>query len=323
MTKKTILITGGAGFIGSHVNALLHRMGYETVVLDNLFRGSEQAVTQGTFVQGDITNPADLKWVFDAHKIDGVIHLAALIQVGESMDKPGEYYKNNVNGTLCLLEAMKEHEIDKIVYSSSAAIFGLPKTEMIAEDHPKEPISPYGRTKWMCEQILEDYGVKSISLRYFNAAGGDPEGEVKNCTTFEQNLIPIALRSDEVTIFGTDYETPDGTCIRDYIHVYDLANVHVKALERLLDGGESNQYNLGNGEGFSVREVLAAIEEVTGKKLKLIEGPRRPCDPPKLVASSQKVQEELGWQPQHPHLTTIISHAWEAIAHERIPTAGT
>lgn len=318
----TILITGGAGFIGSHVNQLLHQNNYQTVVLDNLSLGSRDAVIKGAFIQGDIGNGDDLKRVFENYKIDAVMHFAALTDVGASITSPHDYYTNNVVYTLNLLNAMRHYNVKTCVFSSSAAIFGLPKQARITEDHPCNPINPYGRTKLIIEEILHDYdqafGIKFTCLRYFNAAGGDPSGQIKNYKKKESNLIPLALRSllfnKELSIYGTDYPTPDGTCIRDYIHVADLAAAHLLALQRLDKNRKSANYNLGNGSGFSVREVIEAIERVTGKKLKAVDGPRRPGDPPILVADSQKARRELNWQPSYADLDTMIMHAWKAIS---------
>lgn len=317
-TKSTILVVGGAGYIGSHVNKMLEDDGYQTVVLDNLSLGSRQAVTCGTFVQGDIGNRQDLDNIFTRFSIDAVMHFAALTDVGESMANPAKYYLNNVVNTLNLLEAMRHHGVNTFIFSSSAAIYGNPQRDLIDETHPCHPINPYGQTKLIIENILADYdrayGFKFSCLRYFNAAGGDPSGEIKNFKSKESNLIPLTLRSllnpkGSITIFGTDYPTPDGTCIRDYIHVMDLGAAHILAMEKLLKDGISSTFNLGNGKGYSVREVIRSVEKVTGKKVNAIEGARRPGDPAVLLADSQKARRELGWVPQYSSLDTMIAHA--------------
>ena len=321
MAQQTILVVGGAGFIGSQVNKMLNDSGYRTIVLDNLSTGSRKAITHGEFIKGDIADAHLLDSIFTKHKIDAVMHFAALIDVGESVSNPDVYYQNNVVSTLILLNAMQRHSIKIFIFSSSAAIYGLPINIPISEDHPALPINPYGRTKWMVEQILQDfdqaYGLRFSCLRYFNAAGGDPSGIIKNYKTKEHNLIPIALRSllngSTISIFGTDYSTKDGTCIRDYIHVADLAIAHILAMKQLMTGSDSTIYNLGNGHGFSVRQVLETIQNVTKKKLKIIEGPRRPGDPPALVADASKAKEQLLWEPLYPRLDSMVEHAWKAL----------
>lgn len=322
MNTKNILIVGGAGFIGSQVNKMLHQKGWNTIVFDNLSLGSREAVTCGTFIQGDMANTQDLKDLFSKYKFDAVMHFAALIDVGESCVQPGKYYANNVVNTLNLLEAMREHSVRHFIFSSSAAIYGLPIQDRITESHPCNPINPYGETKLMVEKILRDYGkaygITSCCLRYFNAAGGDPEGEIKNFKKKESNLIPILLKSlkqkeGALSIFGTDYPTPDGTCIRDYIHVYDLGMAHITALEHLLSGAPSSFYNLGNGSGFSVQQVIQTAELVTGLKARIIIAPRRPGDSPILVADSSKARKELHWQPRYFRLEDMITHAWNAL----------
>ncbi len=320
--KKTILIIGGAGYIGSQVNKALQDAGYSTVVLDNLSQGHRQAVTRGTFVEGDMADPQCLDVLFMRYPIDAVMHFAAFIDVGESITNPAKYYANNVAATLVLLDAMLRHSIKTIIFSSSAAVYGIPVQEKISETHPCHPINPYGESKWMVEKILLDfdraYHLKSVSLRYFNAAGGDPEGEIKNFKQKESNLIPLALHSllqlnGILTIYGNDYPTPDGTCVRDYIHVSDLAAAHIAAMEHLFRGRRSSFYNLGNGNGFSVREVLQAVEKVTGRRLNIIEGARRPGDPPFLVADASKAISELKWKPRFPSLEDMIRHAWNSM----------
>lgn len=321
MTKKNILVAGGAGFIGSHAAKMLHQSGYHPIIFDNLSTGDRKAVTCGTFIEGDLASLEDLKKVFSSFPIDAVMHFAALIDVGESVIDPAKYYINNVVNTLNLLETMRRNTVNVFIFSSTAAIFGLPQHPRIAENHPCQPINPYGETKLIVEKILSDYShaysLKYSALRYFNAAGGDPEGIIKNYKKKETNLIPLVLRSlrssgKVLTINGTDYDTPDGTCIRDYIHIEDLGSAHILAMERLFNGNESTNYNLGNGNGFSIKEVIQAAERVTGLQVNAVEGPRRPGDPPLLIADSQKAIRELGWKPHFSSLETMISHAWNA-----------
>ncbi len=314
-----ILVTGGAGYIGSHtIKALLER-GYRVVALDNLSVGHREFVLCDDFVQADLLDRAALERVFEKYPIRSVIHFAARTAVGESVENPEIYYYNNVVGTLNLLSAMRAHGVDEIVFSSSAAVYGDPERIPIPEDHPKHPKSPYGKTKLMMEEILSDYshayGIKYVALRYFNAAGSDPEGEIGEWHDPETHLIPIVLEAaygirDHVEIFGTDYPTPDGTCIRDFIHVVDLAEAHVLALERLREGKASSAYNLGTGVGHSVREVIEACKRVTGRDFQVVEGPRRPGDPPALVADPTKARQELGWKPRFTELEEIIATAW-------------
>lgn len=320
--SQAILVVGGAGFIGSHINEMMYRQGYQTIVLDNLSHGNRDAVKHGIFIEGDIADTALLDKIFSTYQINAVMHFAALKDVGESVKKPLEYYQNNVSYTLNLLSAMIKHRVKMIIFSSTAAIFGQPEEVPVSENHPCHPINPYGRSKLMVENILQDfdatYGLRYCSLRYFNAAGGDPKGEIKNKKMADCNLIPIILRSlqkpdGKITIFGTDYPTPDGTCIRDYIHIDDLGTAHLLALKKLLNGSPSCCYNLGNGEGFSVRQVITAVEKVTGKKVNVRLGARRPGDPPILIASSVKAKSELGWQPTYSSLEQIIEHAWKAM----------
>lgn len=322
MTNKTVLVVGGAGFIGSYVNKMLAQKGYRTIVFDNLSCGSVESVIHGTFIQGDLADTRALDALFSTYQIDAVMHFAAYINVGESVHDPLKYYANNVGGTLNLLQAMVRHHVNNLVFSSTAAIFGLPTKPLIDENHPRNPINPYGEGKWFVETILQDcdqaYGLRSCCLRYFNAAGGDPEGLIKNRQKNPSNLIPLILHSlltpeGSLTIYGTDYPTPDGTCVRDYIHIHDLGQAHLLAMENLLAGSPSCQYNLGNGHGFSVRQVIAAVEKVTGRPVRTKEGPRRPGDPASLAADATKARRELGWIPLYPHLTEIIDHAWKAI----------
>ena len=303
MNKKNILIAGGAGFIGSYVNKILYQNGYNTIVIDDLSTGDESVVKWGTFVRGDIGNVDDLNKIFQNYDIDAVMHFAAYISVPESVDHPMKYYVNNVIKTTTLLNTMLSHNVKTFIFSSSAAIFGIPECCPIPENHRCSPINPYGETKLMIEKIVRDYShaydLKASCLRYFNAAGGDPTGEIHNKHTYSTNLIPVIIKkildkSSPVTIFGTDYESRDGTCIRDYIHIHDLASAHLLALEKLLSGNPSRNYNLGNGQGFTVREVIDAVERSIDRKVPYIEGPRRAGDPPMLLANSKKAIEELG-----------------------------
>lgn len=321
--KSTILVTGGAGYIGSHAVLALKQAGYEVIVLDNLSYGHRELVEQVLQVKlivGDTGDRALLDQIFTTHNIAAVMHFAAYIAVGESVTSPAKYYQNNVASTLTLLEAMQAASIKKFVFSSTCALYGVPKTVPIAEDHPQDPISPYATTKWMVERILSDfdkaYDFKSVCFRYFNAAGADPKGLLGEDHAPETHLIPLVLltalgKANSVSILGTDYPTRDGTCIRDYIHVTDLAQAHVLGLQYLLKGGDSQVFNLGNGSGFSVREVIETAREVTGREIKVVERDRRPGDPPVLVGSSDKARRVLGWHPQYPDLKEILAHAWQ------------
>lgn len=322
MKDKIVLVVGGAGFIGSHVNKRLHREGYSTVVVDNLSRGHRNAVPYGTFLEGDLADGAFLDSLFRNYPIEAVMHFAAHIDVGESVRHPAQYYHNNVSNTLNLLTAMVRHHVKTMIFSSSAAVYGHPEAGLITEEHPCHPINPYGSSKWMIEKMLSDfdpaYGIKSCSLRYFNAAGGDPEGEIKNYQEQTPHLIPRLLLSQrkerrEVTLYGTDYPTADGTCIRDYVHVEDLAAAHVAALRKLFSDRLSTHYNLGSGRGYSVREVIRAVEEIVGEGISVIEGERRLGDPAILLADFTKAQRELGWHPRF-SLHEMIGDAWNAYA---------
>lgn len=326
MENKRAFITGGAGFVGSHVNRFLAKNGWDTLVFDNLSTGKKEAVLNGQFIQGDLENSAALTQAFSDFRPHAVLHFAAKIDVGESVQNPLDYYRNNVTGTLNLLEAVRNHRVPYFIFSSTAAVYGAPQTELISETHPTQPINPYGKTKLIVEGMLADaqkaFGLSYISLRYFNAAGGDPEGILKTRKEKEINLIPIVLKNllagrPEITIFGEDYKTPDGTCVRDYIHVDDLANAHYLALKYLMEKDPSSKsdepscYNLGNGQGFSVKEVAAAIERVTKRPLKIMIGPRRPGDPARLVADASKAKRDFGWEPRYKDLDTICLHAYQ------------
>lgn len=321
--KPTILVTGGAGYIGSHAVLALLRAGYEVVILDNLIYGHRdlvEKVLQVELVVGDTGDRVLLDRLFSQHDIAAVMHFAAFAYVGESVTDPAKYYRNNVVGTLTLLEAMLAAKVNKFVFSSTCATYGLPISVPLREDHPQNPINPYGASKLMVEQMLRDfhaaYDFKSVCFRYFNAAGANPDGSLGEDHNPETHLIPLVLQTalgkrDAVSIFGTDYPTPDGTCIRDYIHVSDLADAHVLGLKYLIEGGDSNIFNLGNGNGFSVKEVIETAKAVTGREIEVIECDRRPGDPPSLVGSSEKAREILHWHPQYADLTEIVSHAWK------------
>ncbi|MBD2091351.1 UDP-glucose 4-epimerase GalE [Microcoleus sp. FACHB-1515] len=320
--SPTILVTGGAGYIGSHAVLALQQAGYGVVVLDNLVYGHREIVEEALkaeLIVGDTNDRALLDSIFSTHDISAVMHFAAYAYVGESVTDPAKYYRNNVVGTLTLLEAMLAADIRKFVFSSTCATYGVPNAVPIAEDHPQAPINPYGESKLMVERMLRDfnaaYDFKSVYFRYFNAAGADRSGLAGEDHEPETHLIPLVLltalgKRDSIAVFGTDYPTPDGTCIRDYIHVTDLAAAHVLGLEYLLKGGETDVFNLGNGNGFSVREVIQAAEAVTGKSIPVVESDRRPGDPPALVGSSDKAMRVLGWQPQHSDIKEILADAW-------------
>lgn len=314
-----ILVVGGAGYIGSHMVKMLGQQCCTVTTLDDLSFGHLDAVLCGEFVQGNFGDRAVLEAVL-SHGFDAVMHFASFIQVGESVQHPDKYYRNNVTYTLGLLDAMRAHGVNKFIFSSTAATFGEPQYTPMDEQHPQQPINPYGRTKLMVEQALADYdrayGFKSVCLRYFNAAGADPEGQLGERHDPETHLIPLVLqaasgRRPSISVFGRDYGTPDGTCIRDYVHIQDLCSAHWLALQSLMNGADSQAYNLGNGNGFSVQEVIDTAEKVTGRTIPIVNGPRRDGDPARLVADSRLAREKLGWQPQYADLATIIEHAWK------------
>lgn len=315
-----ILVTGGAGYIGSHINQMLARKDYETIVFDNLVYGNPEAVKWGVLEIGDLADKKRLDGIFKKYKIDGVFHFAAYAYVGESVVKPSKYYNNNVTNTLHLLDAMVEHGVKNIVFSSTCATYGIPDCMPITEETEQCPINPYGASKLMIERILSDYhsayGLNYCCLRYFNAAGADPDGEIGESHMPETHLIPLILATaagnrDSIKVFGTDYPTRDGSCIRDYIHVVDLAYAHLYAMKYLQKGGESTCMNLGNCVGNSVLEVIHAAEEVTGKDISKVMETRRPGDPPILVGDARKAELLLGWKPRYSDIRVILEHAWK------------
>jgi UDP-glucose 4-epimerase len=314
-----ILVTGGAGYIGSHVVKELLHQNDTPIVFDNLQTGHRNAPMDALFLEGDLSDQRKLKETFQSYPIDTVMHFAADSLVGESVQNPVKYFNNNVRNSLKLIEMMEAFEVKKIVFSSSAAVYGEPKTIPIGEDHPCLPTNPYGETKWIFEKVLQAFHdggkLNFISLRYFNAAGADPEGKFGEDHSPETHLIPLvikaALDGTSVPVFGTDYPTPDGTCIRDYIHVTDLAHAHILALRKLDQERISSIYNLGNGNGFSVRQVIEAVRKISGREIASVDSSRRPGDPARLVASSKKIREELGWISKFPDLETIVETAWK------------
>jgi UDP-glucose-4-epimerase GalE len=316
---STVLVTGGAGYIGSHACKALARAGHVPVTYDNLVYGHREAVRWGPFVEGDLADRAKIAETIRRHGISAVMHFAAFAYVGESMQKPQLYFHNNVGNTLALLDAMLDTGVKHIVFSSTCATYGTPDRVPMSEDTPQRPVNPYGETKLMMERALhwygQAYGIGYVALRYFNAAGADPDGETGEAHDPETHLIPLILdaavgRRPQIDIYGTDYPTPDGTAIRDYIHVQDLADAHVRALDHLLRGGGSAALNLGTGEGHTVREVIDAAERVTGRKVPRREVGRRPGDPPSLVADPRRARELLGWRPAMSDLDSILRTAW-------------
>ncbi|MET0790896.1 MAG: UDP-glucose 4-epimerase GalE [Polyangiaceae bacterium] len=322
-----VLIVGGAGFIGSQTAKEVAAQGLELVVFDNLSTGHRWALNWGAFEEGDLNDPAALDRVFEQHQISAVIHFAAKIEVGESVRDPRKYFRNNVVNTLNLLDAMVAHQVRHIVFSSTAAVYGSPHTSPITEQHPLDPLSPYGDSKFFDERILrwygDAYGLRSVALRYFNAAGADPDGQLGEAHTPESHLIPLAIAAARggtpLKLFGTDYPTPDGTAVRDYIHVADLALAHVLAVRHLEAGRESFVANVGTGVGHSVRQVIETVARVTGSKVPYAEVERRPGDPPELVADAHEIEKRLGWQPRYPELETMVEHAvrWQSSPHAR------
>ena len=320
-----ILIVGGAGYIGAHMVKMLVNSGHDVVVLDNLSTGFRELAKYGELVVGDLADESLLEDLFSKYQFDGVMHFAAASLVGESMVNPAKYYRNNVSNTINLLDAMIKHEVKCFVFSSSAAVYGEPNSDLIDEEHAKDPINPYGSTKLMIERILSDYasayGLNSISLRYFNACGADPEGELGECHDPETHLIPLILqaasgRRESITVFGRDYATDDGTCVRDYVHINDLCTAHALALDKLTSSNNAGalSYNLGNSSGFSVQQVIDVVQTVVSKdgySVTVVDGERRAGDPAALVANAAKAKSELGWQPEYDDLEVIVGHAWE------------
>lgn len=314
-----ILVTGGAGYIGSHYALLERERGSEVLVLDNLAYGHPEAVRDAPLIVGDLADRALLDRVFSNYSIESVVHFAAYAYVGESVTDPGKYYSNNVAGTLNLLNAMRDHNVRRLIFSSTCATYGNPEYVPIDEAHPQNPINPYGESKHFCEKMMQAFDLahrlRFTALRYFNAAGADPEGRIGESHDPEPHLIPLVLEvakgvRDSVTIFGTDYDTPDGSAIRDYIHISDLAHAHALALDRLRLGEPSAAYNLGTEKGYSVREVINLSERITGRPIKSVEGARRPGDPAMLIAASAKARADLEWRPQFENLEKTIRTAW-------------
>ena len=314
-----ILVVGGAGYIGSHMVKMLVDSDHEPVTFDDLSCGFREAVLGGEFIQGSIADREAIAHVLVSHRFDAVMHFASFIQVGESVRNPSIYYRNNLSNTLNLLDAMVAANVKRFIFSSTAAIFGEPVYVPIDEKHPQKPMNPYGASKQMVERALQDYdrayGLRSVCLRYFNAAGAHPDAAIGERHEPETHLIPLLLqaasgRRESVQVFGRDYDTPDGTCIRDYVHVSDLCKAHLLALEFLERSNESAAFNLGNGDGFSVLEVIAAVEKVLGRKVKVVDAPRRAGDPARLVADSRAARERLGWSPAYREIEVIVEHAW-------------
>jgi UDP-glucose-4-epimerase GalE len=316
---RAVLVTGGAGYIGSHAAKALHRAGYRVVVYDNFVAGHRGAVKYGELVTGDITDLALLRRTFRHHEIAAVMHFAAFLDVGESVREPAKYYRNNVGGALTVLEAMAAEGVKHFVFSSTCATYGEPIETPIAETHPQNPINSYGESKLAVERALPHfalaYGMRWVALRYFNASGADPDGEIGEDHSPEIHVIPRAIEAAiggrGLTVFGDDYPTPDGTCLRDYIHVADLADAHVKALEAIVETGKSGAYNLGTGHPHSVREVIDTVQRVTGRTVPWTLGPRRPGDPAVLYAAPHKAQAELHWKPRFVEIDAIVRTAWE------------
>jgi UDP-glucose-4-epimerase GalE len=322
---NSVLVTGGAGYIGSHTVKLLLAKGYGVTVVDNLSRGYRRNVDPERLRTVDVADTEGLCRLFAEHPFDAVVHFAASIAVGESMRVPELYFQNNVGGSLSLLTAMLRSGVRRLVFSSTAAVYGMPAAIPIKEDSPYAPVNPYGESKVMVEKLLhwfdQIHALRSITLRYFNASGADPEGQLGEEHDPETHLIPLLFRAivtgEPITIFGDDYPTADGTCIRDYIHVNDLAQAHIQALESLLAGGRSDVFNVGTGSGYSVREVVRAVEAATGKKVPCTIGPRREGDPPELVADSTKLRHALQWAPRYSELRNIVATAWNFEQHRQ------
>ena len=314
-----VLIVGGAGYIGSHTVKELHKKGHEILVLDNLVHGHKEFLKWGKFVNADLENIKQLRSIFKKYPITSVMHFASYINVGESVTDPKKYYINNVTNTLNLLNVMIEYSVRHFIFSSTCATYGTPVSIPIDENHPQNPINPYGQSKLMIEKIIEDYSnaydFSYVSLRYFNASGADQDGEIGEWHNPETHLIPIVLdaainKRDSIEIYGTDYDTPDGTCIRDYIHVTDLADAHIKALEFLESGEKSTAFNIGTENGYTVREIIEKTIEITKREIKVVETGRREGDATTLISKSTKIKDTLKWEPQHSSLNEIIQSAW-------------
>ena len=320
-----LLVVGGAGYIGSHMVKMLVNSGHDVIILDNLSTGFRELAKYGELVVGDLADESLLEGLFSKHQFDGVMHFAAASLVGESMVNPAKYYRNNVSNTINLLDAMVKYDVKRFVFSSSAAVYGEPNSDLIDESHAKDPINPYGSTKLMIERILKDYvsayGLNSISLRYFNACGADPEGELGECHDSETHLIPLILqaasgRRESIIVFGRDYATDDGTCVRDYIHINDLCTAHALAFDKLIGSNNCGalSYNLGNSSGFSVQQVIDVVQSVVNKdrySVVVENGERRAGDPATLLADAAKAKSELDWQSEYDDLEVIVRHAWE------------
>jgi len=318
----TVLVVGGAGYIGSHMVLMLKRAGFTPIVLDNLSRGHREALSGAKLIAGEMADRDLLAHLFTTHSFSAVLHFASYIEVAESMKNPSKYYQNNVAATLTLLDLMMEHQVRHFIFSSTAAVYGEPHYTPLDELHPLHPVNPYGRSKRMVEEIVMDYArcghLHYAILRYFNAAGADPEGRLAERHHPESHLIPLVLQAaagerDAIIVYGNDYATPDGTCIRDYVHVTDLCDAHLLSLQRLLEGGESLLCNLGTGRGYSVQQVIDAARLVTGCRIPTVHGDRRPGDPAILVANASRAMQELHWQPRYSTLETLITHAWQAM----------
>ncbi|MDG2319276.1 MAG: UDP-glucose 4-epimerase GalE [Rhodospirillaceae bacterium] len=323
---SNVLVTGGAGYVGGHICKALSGAGHTPVVFDNFCRGHREFVRWGPLVEANISDKSALIAAMADHNIEAVIHCAALAYVAESQERPMDYYETNVIGSVNVLEAMRESGVPCLVFSSTCAVYGIPASVPVDEAAEYAPISPYGRTKWIVETMMTEcaraYGMKCISLRYFNAAGADPDGEIGEWHDPETHLIPIVLNAAADSTFllsinGTDYETPDGTAIRDYIHVTDLADAHVRAFEFAKTSSGHNVFNLGTGHGASVRDVIGAVENVTDRKVNFVKAARRECDPDCLVANAQKAEDVLGWKPQYPDIETIVAHAWAYFSRQK------
>ncbi len=317
--ERSVLVTGGAGYIGSHVCKALAAAGYRPVTYDNLSEGHRWAVRWGPLERGNLSHTARIENVIRRYRPVAVIHLAGVIAAGESVSDPAKYYEINVGGTLSLLGVMRQQGVDRIVFSSSAAVYGEPHSTPITEDHPVAPVNPYGAGKLACERMIQDfsaaYGLRSVALRYFNAAGADPDGEIGEAHRVETHLVPLMLAAalgdrPHVSVYGTDYPTRDGTCVRDYVHVSDLAAAHVLAMEYGRDQPGSHVFNLGTGTGATVAEVIAAAERVSGRAIERRNQPRRAGDPAVLVADARRAKERLGWAPRYPDLEQVIASAW-------------